>query len=301
MEEWENPFTMYRVTPAPPRERDLQRYIDRYLAEKDKKYFDWFLHYYERTINEKVTEIVRNYSMAEHFPDVKQAYAMGMWSALQAYDPKRGLPFIVYMKRTAMRAVHDYLRTAKAQFSIPNVDEYRLLRKVMRLYAEQGNKYDEDTLRLIAGQEGISEKTVREVILAGLRNTQFVEYYRTYADEDSEETREEIASDSTSETETLFFRLERAEAVMAAFESLDYRERAVVSAHLGFCMECYSTEYMDENDLDENGKPVRKERKPVPFIDIAIDHGLSSPDTADKIYRRALRKMKGNLDKRGPH
>lgn len=284
MEEWENPFTMYRITPAPPRESDLQRYIDRYLAEKDKKYFDWFLHYYERTINEKVTEIVRNYAMAEHFSDVKQAYAMGMWSALQTYDPNRGLPFIVYMKRTAMRAVHDYLRTAKAQFSIPNVDEYRLLRKVMRLYAEQGNKYDEDALRLIAGQEGISEKTVREVILAGLRNTQFVEYYRTYADEDSEETREEIASDSTSETETLFFRLERAEAVMAAFESLDYRERAVVSAHLGFCMECYSTKDKGE-----------------PFIDIAIDHGLSSPDTADKIYRRALRKMKENLDKQGPH
>ena len=60
MEEWENPFTMYRVTPAPPRERDLQRYIDRYHAEKDKKYFAWFLQYDERPINGKVTEIVRS-------------------------------------------------------------------------------------------------------------------------------------------------------------------------------------------------------------------------------------------------
>ena len=67
---------------------------------------------------------------------------------------------------------------------------------------------------------------------------------------------------------------------MDAFEQLDYRERAVVSAHLGFCMECYSVFPKGE-----------------PFIDIAIDHGLSSPDTAEKTFRRALAKMKEELKK----
>ena len=33
------------------------------------------------------------------------------------------------------------------------------------------------------------------------------------------------------------------------------------------------------------------------FIDIAIDHGLASPDTADKTYRKALNKMKKELEK----
>ena len=69
---------------------------------------------------------------------------------------------------------------------------------------------------------------------------QFVEYYKQYADEDSEESREEVASDSSAEPEKLFFKLERAEAVMTAFENLNFRERAMVSAHLGFCMECYA-------------------------------------------------------------
>lgn len=280
--EWEQEFSIYRITPVPPRENDLQNYIVRYLDEKDKKYFDWFLHYYERTVNEKVTAVMRDYAIAEHFSDIKQAYTMGMWAALQKYDPNRGIPFIVYKEYDAMREVYDYLRTAKAQLSIPSNDEYRLLRKIMRLYAEHENKYDEDTVRDIAGQTDTSEKTVREMIQAGLRLTQFVDYYREYADEEAEETREEVASDGSSETETLFFRLERANAVMDAFEHLDYRERAVVSAHLGFCMECYSTKNKGE-----------------PFIDIAIDHGLSSPDTADKIYRRALRKMKKDLEKQG--
>ena len=33
------------------------------------------------------------------------------------------------------------------------------------------------------------------------------------------------------------------------------------------------------------------------FIDIAIDHGLASPDTAEKTYRKALQKMKLELIK----
>ena len=84
---------------------------------------------------------------------------------------------------------------------------------------------------------------------------------------------------------------------MEAFEHLNYRERAMVSAHLGFCMECYSTYYYDNEDLDKEGKPQKKPCPKEAFIDIAIDHGLASPDTADKTYRRALQKMKKDLIK----
>ena len=87
-------------------------------------------------------------------------------------------------------------------------------------------------------------------------------------------------------------------AVMTAFENLNYRERAMVSAHLGFCMECYTTHYYDKDDLDEDGKPLRKPLPEEAFIDIAIDHGLASPDTADKTYRKALGKMKKELKKK---
>ena len=74
-----------------------------------------------------------------------------------------------------------------------------------------------------------------------------------------------------------------------AFEKLNFRERAMVAAHLGFCMECYATHYYDNEDLDEDGKPTRKPFPKEVFIDIAIDHGLASPDTADKTYRRLIK------------
>ena len=117
-------------------------------------------------------------------------------------------------------------------------------------------------------------------------------FYRQYGDEDSEECLEEAIADGTSQTEEVFFRIEQAKEVMSAYESLNYRERAIVADHLGFCRECYATDYYDYDDLDESGKPKRKPRRKVPFIELAVAHGLASPDTADKTYRRALHKMK---------
>ena len=297
MKEWEKELYIYRLTPAPPKENDLQKYISNYLAQKDDKYISWFLHYYERTLNEKSMAIVQDYAMYGHFLDIKQAYVIGLLKALQEYDPERGVPFIVYKEYAAMREVHEYIRSMRTGFTIQSYDEYLRLRKAMRLYREFGNKSDDATIEKIAEAIGASKEDAAEIIRCGIQNMQFVEYYRQYADEDSEESREEVAHDSSSEPDKIFFSLERAEAVMTAFENLNYRERAMVSAHLGFCMECYATHFYDKDDLDEDGKPTRKPIPEEAFFDIAIDHGLASPDTADKTYRKALDKMKRELGK----
>ena len=297
MKEWEKELYIYRLTPAPPKENDLQKYISNYLAQKDDNYISWFLHYYERTLNEKAMAIVQDYAMYGHFLDIKQAYVIGMLKALQEYDPERGVPFIVYKEYAAMREVHEYIRTMRTGFTVQSHDEYLRLRKAMRLYREFGNKSDDATIEKIAEAIGTSKEDAIEIIRCGMQNMQFVDFYRQYSDEDSEESREEVAHDGSSEPDKIFFNLERTEAVMTAFENLNYRERAMISAHLGFCMECYATHFYDKDDLDEDGKPTRKPIPEEAFIDIAIDHGLASPDTADKTYRKALGKMKKELKK----
>ena len=261
------------------------------------QYISWFLHYYECTLNEKSMAIAQDYAMYEHFLDIKQVYVIGLLKALQEYDQERGVPFIVYKEYAAMREVHEYIRSMRTGFTIQSYDEYLRLHKAMRLYREFGNKSDDATIEKIAEAIGASKEDAAEIIRCGIQNMQFVEYYRQYADEDSEESREEVAYDGYSEPDKLFFKLEEAEAIMAEFEKLNFRERAMVSAHLGFCMECYATHFYDKDDLDEDGKPTRKPIPEEAFIDIAIGHGLASPDTADKIYRKALGKMKKELKK----
>lgn len=293
MKDWEQDLYIYRLSPAPPKKKDLQEYIALYLSEREEKYLAWFLHYYEHILNRKAMAIVQDYAMQGHFIDIKQAYVGGLLKALNAYDISHGVPFIIFKEYDAMGAVHDYIRTMRTGFTVQSADEYLRLRKAMRLYGELGNKSDDETITQIAAHIGTDEKTAREIITAGLQNTQFVDFYQKYADdEEEEETSEEVASDSTSEPDKLHFKMKRNEQLMDAFESLNYRERAVVSAHLGFCMVCYSTRTLG---YDKAGKLTLISCKPQSFMDIAIDHGLSSPDTADRIYRGALKKMKAQL------
>ena len=297
MNDWEKDLHIYRLDPAPPKYENYQEYFERYFAEKDEMYLAWFLHYYEKELNTKARGFVNEYAMYGHFVDLKQAYVMGMMEALQRYDISRGVPFLVFKELPAMNAVHTYIRTMRTGYTVQSSYADKQLREVMWQYAQYGYRCDEDIIDAIAEETKIAPKNVEEILMGGLLNMNRTDFYRNYGDEDSEESMEEVAADGTSQTEELYLRIEKAEKVMSTFESLNYRERAIVSDHLGFCRDCYATHYYDENDLDADGEPKRKPRKKVPFIELAVEHGLASPDTADRTYRRALEKMRKALSK----
>ena len=297
MNDWEKDLHIYRLDPAPPKYENYQEYFDKYFAEKDEKYLSWFLHYYEKELNIKARGFVNEYAMYGHFVDLKQAYVLGMMKALQRYDISRGVPFLAYKELPAMNEVHTYIRTMRTGYSVQSSYADEQLRKVMGKYAEYGYQYDEETIATIAEETNISPQNVEEILMGGLLNMSITDFYRHYGDEDSEESMEEVAADGTSQTEELYFRIENAEEVMSTYESLNYRERAIVADHLGFCRECYATHYYDAEDLDADGKSKRKSKRKKPFIELAVEHGLASPDTADKTYRRALEKMRKKLIK----
>lgn len=69
---------------------------------------------------------------------------------------------------------------------------------------------------------------------------QFVDFYRSYADEDSEESREDVTCDYTFEPYQELLRQEKTEAVFGALDELSYREREVIRSHIGFCPDCHS-------------------------------------------------------------
>ena len=297
MNDWEKDLKIYRLEQAPPKYENYQEYFDRYFAENDETYLAWFLHYYEKELNTKARGFVNEYAMYGHFVDLKQAYVMGMMEALQRYDISRGVPFLVFKELPAMNAVHTYIRTMRTGYTVQSSYADKQLREVMWQYAQYGYRCDEDIIAAIAEETKIAPKNVEEILMGGLLNMNMTDFYRHYGDEDSEESMEEVAADGTSQTEELYLRIERAEKVMSTFESLNYRERAIVADHLGFCRVCYATHYYDQEDLDTDGKPKRKARRKVPFIELAVEHGLASLDTADKTYRRALEKMRKALSK----
>lgn len=285
MKAWEKELYNYQLTPAPPK-MPAQEYIEKYLAEKDEKYFSWYLHYNEKYINEKVKGYVQEYAMQGHFMDLKSAYVFGLLQALQNYDPEKGSFFNSFQAHYSKRAIDDYIRTMRTGYTVPTDAEYSLLRKAMALYAEYGYKSDDETINKIALAIGRKPKTARKMITSGVRNMMFTEFYRQYADEYGEEGAEDVTADTTTEPSRMFYHERRLKILCEAFDNLEYRERAIVAEHLGFCENCWSPYYIEII----NGKKVKHEFEETAFIDLAGKHGVV-PSSADRIYRGAIDKL----------
>lgn len=290
MKAWEKELYNYQLTPAPPK-MPPQEYIEKYLAEKDEKYFSWYLHYNEKYINEKVKGYVQEYAMQGHFMDMKSAYIFGLLQAFQNYDPEKGASFNSFQAYYTKNAIDDYIRTMRTGYTIPSGDEYALLRKAMALYAKYGYKSDDATINKIALEIGRKLKTTKQMIVGGVRNMMFTEFYRQYADEDGEKGAEDVTVDSTTEPSQMFYHERRLKILYEAFDDLEYRERSIVAEHLGFCENCWSPYYIEII----NGRKVKCKFEKIAFIDLAGEHGVV-PSSADRIYREAIDKLRKALE-----
>lgn len=279
MKEWEKELYMYRLSPAPPKVKDLQEYIDLYLSEEDEKYFEWFLHYYEPILNTTAMGIVQRYAMQGHFEDIKEVCILGLLQALDEYSIDCGTPFLTYKTRIMWDEVHRYIRTMRTGLTVPSDSEYKKIRKAMRLYSIY--KKDPNALKKISKAIGVKEDTASQILQGALRNQQFVDFYRQYADDDGEESREEICGDDTYEPLRTLVQKELTETLFSAYNALSYKEQEVIRIRTGVCPDCHRVQN-------------RKYKSPT-FYETAITIGLSSAEAAEKIYREGNRKMRGIL------
>ena len=275
VKKWEQDLYIYQIHPVPPKKDDLQEYIDLYIAEQDDKYLMWFLHYYEPVLNDTTREAIERYSMKGHFADIKQACVTGIFRALQSYDKDTHGNFITYKVRIMWNEIHEYIRQMRTGVTVPSENKYRTLRQIMRLYGEYG--YSTEAIRKISKEVNLSVKNVKEILLSGIENISIVDFYASYADEESKETLADITSDTDFEPLRVLLATERFHYVKEAFETLDYRERLVVSEYLAFCPDCFKL------------RP-----KNVKLSDMAIKLCLT-PDAIENVYKKAINKMRKYL------
>lgn len=280
-------LNMYQLKPAPPK-WDLQEYIVTCLKEKDNRYLAWFLHYYEKTLNNNVQEYMRKLFMPEHFADMKQAYIAGLLKSFKNYDIEQGAPFISFKEREIL----DYVRSMRTGFTAQSIAEYAKLRKAMAIWDKYERDYSDETLIKVADELEETVENTKEILLGGLLNENRIDLYQQYTGDDGEESTEEAHSDSSSDTYTLFMKKELYTRLWEAYEKLEYTERKMLSQRCGFCFECHSVFYMDYDDLDEYGEPKKKSIKPMMYTDIATDHEYSSANTAHNKCEKALDKLR---------
>ena len=280
-------LNMYRITPPPPK-WELQEYIRLFVETGNDKYFYWFLHYYEPQMNYLAKEYRKTYKMEEHFADIKQAMAYGLCKALVNYDISKS-PFFPYANRYMEREAHNYIRTMRTGYSVQSEFEYAQLRKAMAIYKDLGGEFTEETIAQVATQIGESYEKTKSIIEGGILTENYTDVQSN--DEDDAGTTDFLLPDSLLNPESIYFKQELYDKLYESYDSLEYTEKIMLAQHLGFCPECFSNHYADKTDLDENGKPKKKLIKPLPYTDIATDHGFSDADTAKRVCRTAFKKI----------
>lgn len=286
---WRDDLYIYRKgVPTPPEKKDIQEYIDLYCAEKDDKYFSWFLYCYEETLNERVREIVQEYAMYGHFADLKQAFVFGMLKALQNYDLGFSVPFLIFKEHYAINEITEYVTEMRHGFTTGSVSETKTARKAMALYAKYDYKSDDETIAKIAKELDKSPKLTSEIIRCSFDNMNFVDFYRRFDYDTEDKGTEDVTSDPLSDAGRVFLKRWREDGVLGAYSKLDYRERMMIAGRLAFCPDCFGV-LVPWVDCD--GEPTVKFREKKNYVELAAEHTLSSPDTAHRICEGGYEKM----------
>ena len=74
-------------------------------------------------------------------------------------------------------------------------------------------------------------------------------------------------------------------------QSVNLFFRSMLAAHLGFCPGCFSTL---ERSGDGNAWYDCPSRKRIPYADLAIDFGLSSPESTRRVWEHAIKKLQSS-------
>ena len=230
--------------------------------------------------------------MEEHFADIKQALTFGICKALVNYDISKS-PFFPYANRYMKREAHNYIHTMRTGYSVQSEFEYARLRKAMAIYKDLGEEFTEEIILQIAEKIGESYEKAKSIIEGGILTESYTDVQSN--DEDDTGKTDFLLPDSSLNPEKIYFKQELYGKLYEAYDSLEYTEKIMLAQHLGFCPECFSTHYADKNDIDENGKPKNKPIKPLPYTDIATDHGFSDADTAKRACERAITKLKKSI------
>ena len=226
--------------------------------------------------------------MAEHFADIKQSLVTGLCKALINYDISIA-PFLPYAQRYMEREVYNYIRTMRTGYSVQSEFEYARLRKVMAIYTDLGEEFSEEVISQVAEKIGESYEKTKLIIEGGILTENYTDVQSN--DEDDTGTTDFLLPDYSLNPENIYFKRELYDKLYEAYDGLEYTEKIMLAQHLGFCPECFSTRYADKTNLDENGNPKEKPIKPLPYIDIATDHGFSDADTAKKVCEKAIEKI----------
>jgi DNA-directed RNA polymerase specialized sigma subunit len=230
---------MYQIKPAPP-DISADECIRLYQQACDTLYLRFFLHKYERRLNERVRYFGRTYGQLHRFEDIKQTIVLTLLELVPKFEPERNVPFEAYAKDFVEAAVDKFIRQNGSFYTIENDNHYRALKQITAIYYERTDLSVNERIAEITRQTGKSGKRVVEFLLEGLDFKGYQSRLKPCYDEHGNYFETDVAAlDEYSNPETVVPLLLCYDDLVAAVDRLDYAESDILHKLLGIaCMNC---------------------------------------------------------------
>jgi len=264
---WEAEHT-FQLTPEPERPENLSDLIVRFHTEKSLNYVSFFLHFYEGMLNKRIQHFLILHGSNRYDPvkfmELKLTCRETVIKKALDYQPGE-TSFLTYL----YPFIRDAILTAamqEEQWAFSSLTEYKRVRMMAAIYYSCGENMIE-TIRKFCRKTGCTPKTATEYLFmaVGIRA-------RDVSDDEVE------IPDSGEGYEEQQWQQEEYSRVRAAFSKLSPKERFLIEKRNGICMNTRSAN-----------------QKEWSFEELATAYEYSSTQSAERAYKKALRKLEHEL------
>ena len=267
--------TGYRLSPEPPRFDSFEDYIKAFRAERDIKYFCFFLHHFEGAIIKKAGRFAERYALESYAEDLKSACAGALWYAFLYYDTASEIPFLQYAQKYIYTALHETARSCGNNFSIKNGTHYYRLRKAAYLKQKLTDEACPDIIGEISQQMKLSEKQVSKLLEELYARNSFVDFY--YSDDPDDDSVAERIADSSPNPEITVIRQMAGDIIDECLSRLDKRDTDLLEGIIGFCSECFAN------------------KKPLSYDELADLYQYTDEASIFRAYSKARERLIGHF------
>ena len=219
----------------------------------------------EGFLSSEAAKLCSQYSLPDIADDLKQEGALVLLASAKAYDPSSGAKLLTYAASAVCPAMLDYIAEYALPVRLPP-SRYHQLRRVAYLCTTAAEECSEaELVEQICKAETISAKVARSLLL---------DYRSIFGAVSLDDPAFSISRGG--DPARVYDRFMRKRLVIQLMEKvLTPRELNVVKYHLGL------------------GQPGNRE---MTFAELAVRLNYNGPSAAEKVFKRAVQKLRENLN-----
>jgi len=223
---------MYQIKPKPP-EMPLNDYIVMYKKSGDELYLQYFLHFYEPRLNNRVENFCLQQGYLNHFQDVKQAMIEAILIKINDYDPDIGATLLTYVHKHIEAAAHEYIRQNCGSIN-PSEYDYDNLRKITAIFNSMPEATETEKMQTVIEKTGLSESQIHQYLQNSepFRNPMNIDSGSRNEDDGFLPLAEKIG-DKKGNPETILLSKLLYEALIAEIDALPYKEYHLLLDYCG--------------------------------------------------------------------